>query len=460
MRKKSELRPYQQRAITWCYETLAGILVATMGSGKTAIALTAVSELIEQKEIRHCIVVAPKRVAEMTWPKEIAGWEHLNGKLILAVCTGTPAKRLKILKDWKSRHVTVIGVDNLPWLVSELLKMEEGAGIFDMLVLDETSRFRNPKSKRAKELLRVRRRFGTVIGLTGTPRPSSELDFYMQAAVVTARTLWPKGFYAWRAERFYATDWNQWNWAIQPYWKEQTDREFASICLSIDDADMPELPALNFIWDDIVLPPAARRYYDQMERHLLIEVDGREIEAANAGVAVGKLTQIAAGYVYADGKDDVETLHDAKLEWLTTLIEDLQGEPLLVVYEHLADLDLIRQAAGGPIPVLGSGVSDKDAHAYIEAWNRGLLPVLAIHPASAGHGLNLQDGGRRQAWLSPCWSPEFWDQTIARLHRSGQTRPVFIHVAMAGNTIDEAKRMRVFHKLSAQEALKRYLVKA
>lgn len=460
MRKKNELRPYQDRAVSWLYGRNYGIYIAPMGTGKTATALTSIGEMIEDSHARHALIVAPKRVAEITWPKELTEWEHFAG-LRAAVCRGGPARRRQILRTWKTRELTIIGIDNVQWLVKELLDFAQpGDGIYDLLVLDETSRLRNPKSKRGKELLKVRKHFRTVWGLTGTPRPNSELDLYMPAAIVSNRQLWTKGFYAWQRERFYTTDYNGWNWAIQPHWRDDTNNEFAQITLAVDEHDMPELPDLNFIWDDVFLPPDAAAVYADMERKLLVELNGRDIEAANAGVAVGKLTQIAAGYIYADGHKDVEHLHDAKQEWLADLIEDLQGEPLLVVYEHIEDIRLIEKAAGGPVPRLGHGVSDRDGAWYIGQWNTGAYPVMAIHPASAGHGLNLQHGGHRMAWLSPCWSAEYWDQTIARLHRSGQTHPVYVHVAMGVDTIDHAKRMRVFEKLSAQEALKRYLKKA
>lgn len=461
MRKKSDLRGYQDRAVSWLYGRNYGLYIAPMGTGKTATALTTIGEMIEDHHARHALIVAPKRVAEITWPKELTEWAHFAG-LRAAVCRGSPERRRKTLRTWQTREITIIGIDNVQWLVKELLAFAQpGDGIYDLLVLDETSRLRNPKSKRGKDLLKIRGNFKTVWGLTGTPRPNSELDLYMPAAIISDRQLWPKGFYSWQRERFYTTDYNGWNWVIQPHWRDDTNNEFAQITLAVDENDMPELPDLNFIWDDVFLPDEAMEKYKEMERDLLVELDHRDVEAVNAGVAVGKLTQIAAGYIYGEGgRKDVEPIHDAKLEWLAELIEDLQGEPLLVVYEHVEDIKLIEMAAGGAVPRLGSGVTDYESRRYIDGWNAGLFPVMAIHPASAGHGLNLQHGGHRIAWLSPCWSAEYWDQTIARLHRSGQTHPVYVHVAMAVDTIDHAKRMRVFEKLSAQESLKKYLKKA
>ena len=205
--------------------------------------------------------------------------------------------------------------------------------------------------------------------------------------------------------------------------------------MTVADEDMPDLPPLNVVVSRLELPPAVMATYKTMQRELLVAVEGRAIEAASQMVATGKL----------------------KLDWLRELVESLDGEPLLIVYEFIEDLRAIRQALGG-VPTL-SGASGKEATRLIESWNTGALPLLAFPPASAGHGLNLQFGGSRMAWLSPSWSAELTQQSIARIYRPGQARRVTVHVCVAAGTVDEMKRDRVIGKMSAQQAFQRHLAR-
>ena len=193
---------------------------------------------------------------------------------------------------------------------------------------------------------------------------------------------------------------------------------------------------------------------------LFAEVEDVTILAASAAVATGKLAQLANGFIYGrDGVAGVHRVHEEKAVWLQALVDDLDGEPLIIVYEYQEDIAMIRRLFGD-VPYLGDGVTDARAKIAVDAWNAGELPVFALHPASGGHGLNLQHGGSRMAWISPCWSAELWDQTIARIHRPGQTAHVMVHVCVATNTVDELKRMRVISKLSAQAAFEFYLAGA
>jgi hypothetical protein len=206
----------------------------------------------------------------------------------------------------------------------------------------------------------------------------------------------------------------------------------------------------------VELPDAVMATYRTMARKLVAEVEGRSIEAASRLVATGKLAQLANGFVYDDGADDPVAVHSLKIDWLRELVESLDGEPLLIAYEFIEDLRAIRRAFG-EVPALGGETTAGEAERLVAAWNAGALPLLAFHPASAGHGLNLQHGGARMAWLSPSWSAELTEQAIARIYRPGQTRHVTIHVCVAAGTVDEMKRDRVLGKMSAQEAFKRYL---
>ncbi len=226
--------------------------------------------------------------------------------------------------------------------------------------------------------------------------------------------------------------------------------------MTVADDDMPDLPPLNIIETPLRLPDAVMATYRTMARELFATVEGRSIEAASPLIATGKLAQLANGFLYDEDADDPVFVHSLKIDWLRELVESLDGEPLLIAYEFIQDLRAIRRAFGD-VPALGGATSASEAKRLVEAWNQGALPLLAFHPASAGHGLNLQHGGCHMAWLSPSWSAELTEQAIAQIYRPGQPRRVTIHVCIAAGTVDEMKRNRVLAKMSDQEAFKRHL---
>jgi hypothetical protein len=244
--------------------------------------------------------------------------------------------------------------------------------------------------------------------------------------------------------------------------EEKIAAEFGTVAMTVADQDMPDLPAGNVVVTPIKLPDAVMATYKTMARELFAEIEGRSIEAASPLIATGKLAQLANGFLYDAGAEDPASqpsavhVHDRKLEWLRELVESLDGEPLLIAYEFVEDLCAIRRAFGD-VPALGGLTPAREASRLVADCNEGKLPLLAFHPASAGHGLNLQHGGSRMAWLSPSWSAELTEQSIARIYRPGQTQHVTIHVCVAAGTVDEMKRDRVINKMSAQEAFKRHL---
>jgi SNF2 family DNA or RNA helicase len=455
MRKKTDLRDYQSRTVTTLYESDGHIAVLPMGAGKTASALTATDELMTDGHIRHGLVIAPKRVATNVWPDEIKQWQHLAG-MTYAVLNGNPVERAEKLIRAAQRQLSVIGVDNTQWLVEELKKLPDGHPVFDLLIIDEISRFRNPKSKRAKALLTQASRFKMIWGLTGTPRPNGLEDLFKPCAIVSREALWGRSFYSWRNKRFYPTDWEQRNWVIKPDWEERTNAEAATLMSTLAPEDMPELPEINVIEHYVDLPPDALRAYRTMERRLFADIGSERVLAKSAGVASSKLGQCANGFMYDDAGKGL-WIHDEKRQWIEDLVEDMNGNPLILVYEFIEDLTMFRELFGPNLPVIGDGISDSTASRIIADWNARRLPLLALHPASGGHGLNLQDGGSQMAWISLTWSPEFWEQTIKRIHRPGQKERCFIHVCLARATIDEAKKHRVLEKLSMQDAFRRYL---
>jgi hypothetical protein len=451
MRQKDEMRPYQNRIATHLYEHDEAMAVLRPGGGKTVTALTAIEELIADGVIRHALVIAPKRVARIVWPDEIDLWAHTT-KLRYAILDGSPDWRAMMLsaKQVRLRDITIIGLDVAQWLAEQLKCTHGDSPLFDLLVIDEISRLRNPKSKRAAALAKQANRFKMIWGLTGTLRPNSAQDLFMPARVVTRNRLWGKSFYKWQKQNFYPTDYQQYNWAPLPGAEDRLNAEIAPYIATVADGELIQ-PEPTIVLDKIELPFAARERYDEMESKLMSD----DVFAANAGVATGKLAQLANGFIY-DNDGTAQDVHDAKVEWLKDTVENATG-PTLLVYEFLEDLRVMQSLLGWDMPYLGDGVSDKQSAENIARWNKGELPFMALHPASGGHGLNLQDGGADMAWLSPTWSPEYWEQTIARLNRSGQKRQVMVRVCVASNTVDELKLSRVYGKMTAQEAFEAYL---
>jgi hypothetical protein len=449
------LRSYQERAATWLYEQDAAFLIAPLGAGKGAAALTAFAELVRDGHRRHALVIAPKLVATTVWPAEIAAWPHL-AHLRVAVLDGSPERRRERLAAASARAVTVIGVDLVPWLVDELAAFPDDHPLFDALIIDETSRLRDPSGKRARALLKVAGRFRTRWGLTGTPRPNSSRDLFMPSAIIINGALWGRAFIPWQKRHFRPRDPFGREWVALPGAEERIAADFGTVAMTVADEDMPDLPPLNVVVAPVRLPGTVMATYRTMARELFAEIEGRSIEAASPLIATGKLAQLANGFLYGEGADDPVTVHSLKIDWLRELVESLDGEPLLIAYEFIEDLRAVRRAFG-EVPALGGETSGPEAARLVEAWNEGTLPLLAFHPASAGHGLNLQHGGSRMAWLSPSWSAELTEQAIARIYRPGQTQHVTIHVCVAAGTVDEMKRDRVIGKVSAQEAFKRHL---
>jgi len=268
----------------------------------------------------------------------------------------------------------------------------------------------------------------------------------MPAAIVTDGALWGRAFVPWQKRHFRPRDPFGREWAALPGAEERIAADFGTVAMTVADEDMPDLPALNIIETPLTLPTEVMASYRKMARELFTTAEGRTIEAASALIATGKLAQMANGFLYDANDRGALTVHDLKIQWLKELVEDLQGEPLLIAYEFIEDLRTIQKALKWwwDVPVLGSSTSATETAQLITAWNAGRLPLLAFHPAAAGHGINLQFGGSRMAWLSPSWSAELTEQAIARIYRPGQTRHVTVHVCIATGTVDEMKRNRVF----------------
>ena len=457
MRSIADLRPYQQRIATHLYEQNEAMCVLRPGGGKTIAALTAIADLIDQGEIRHALIIAPKRVARVVWPDEIGEWAHTAG-LTYAVLDGGPEQRLKLLQHAPDRDLTIVGLDVVQWLMEALVAYHTDHALYDLLVIDEASRLRNPKGERAKALAKYAHHWRMIWGLSGTLRPSGPLDLFMPARVVTRGKLWGRSFWKWREQHFYPTDYNGYDWKPLPGAEEKLNAELAPLTVTVAEGEMP-IVTPTVVLDRVELPPAARKQYRDMQAKLMAQTDDETVLAASAAIATGKLAQIANGFVYGDD-NFVNDIHEVKREWLRDLIAEA-SEPTLIVYEYQEDWRMLEHevvlATKQAFRYLGAGVSDRQAAANIADWNAGRLRFMGLHPASGGHGLNLQHGGADMAWISPTWSPEMWEQTIARLARPGQTRPVVVRVCVASGTVDELKLDRVHLKMGAQEAFEAWL---
>src|SRR5262249_21785209 len=273
-------------------------------------------------------------------------------------------------------------------------------------------------------------------GLTGTPRPNSSMDLFMPAAVVTNGALWGRAFMPWQQRHFRPCDFFGREWAALPGAEAKIAASFGTVAMTVADEDMPDLPPLNIVETHITLPTEVMASYRTMARELFTMADGRLIEAASPIIATGKLAQMANGFLYGDGNNDAVPGHDLKIEWLKELVEDLQGEPLLIAYEFIEDLRTIQRALKWwwDVPVLGGPTSAAESSRLVDAWNAGRLPLLAFHPAAAGHGLNLQFGGSRRAGLSPGWAAQATQQAIARLYRPGAARHVTLYAFVPTRT--------------------------
>lgn len=460
MRKKTDLRGAQVRTVDRFYEYPATQAVIGMGGGKTAAALTAFEELQTDGHMQEMFVLAPKRVAQLVWPREVGEWEHLR-RLRVVWVTGTAKQRERLLA--KPADVYTIGVDNTQWFVEWMAKQNAARFARAVLCIDESSRFKNPRGKRGKALAKFLDKvpYGAIWELTGTPRPNGYEDQFMPLRILTRSTLWGKSFDKWRDRNFFPTDWNGYNWSIHPGSRPQIIADINSVSITIPLEEMPDLPKLNdgpeFIeW--VELPREARQVYDEMKRHLLAEIAEGVVTAANMAVMTGKLEQIANGFLYEPDNKIAAMIHSEKLEALLELKEAAVSEPIMVAYQFIEDLERLRAAFPG-LRYFGAGTTDAEAIENERLWNSRQLDVLAVHPASAGHGLNLQTGGSTLLHYGLTWSAELYDQLLKRIHRPGQTRPCFSRPILARDTVDFLKYERVRNKISAQAAFQLLLNK-
>lgn len=437
-----DLHPYQKEAVRFIANNKACALFLDMGLGKTISTLTAIEWLMYYDfSVRKTLVIAPKRVAQSTWTEEVKKWDHTR-HLSLSVLMGNEKKRLEALAA--KADIYVINRENIVWLVNEL----GNSWPFDMIVIDELSSFKSAGSKRFKALRKVRPLASRVVGLTGTPAPNGYMDLWSQIYLLDRGARLGKTITSYRQTYFTpgaASGHVVFNYRIKKGSSEIIDEKLKDLCLTMKGEDYISLPERISLTDTVILSEENMKRYRDLEKKAYLDLGDGEITASNAAALTGKLMQYAHGACY-DENGSVITLHDEKVEALLELIEACTGN-ILLMYWFKHDLDRLRYALSEYDPKVLYGPRD------IEDWNAGKVKLLLVHPASAGHGLNLQAGGSTIVWFSLTWSLELYQQANARLYRQGQQKPVIIHHLVVKGTIEEDVMKALSGKETVQESL-------
>lgn len=451
MLKKEQLHEYQVKAVDMIVNNFNCGLFLDMGLGKTVSTLTAIQELREIGFIDKVLIIAPKKVAQVTWKDEINNWEHLKG-LRISVIDGTAAQRRAAMMA--DADIYTVSRDNVVWLVVE----HGGVKLpYDMVVIDELSSFKNYASKRFKALRRVRKFIPRVVGLTGTPAPNGLIDLWAQMFLIDEGKRLGKTITGYR-DRFFTA--GRRNGDIVYQWDlkspaEETEQKISDlikdICISMSAEDYLKMPDKLMYYDRVKLSDKDFKAYKTFEREQVLEFieSGETITAASAAALSNKLQQFANGAMY-DADRKVLQLHDEKIEKLKELVEAANGQPVLIAYTFKHDLDKIMDALKEYKPV------KLEKPEQIADWNAGKINVLVTHPASAGHGLNLQKGGHIMIWYGLTWALELYQQFNARLYRQGQKKPVSIHHIIATDTVDE----KIIKSLDGKDTTQRSLMDA
>lgn len=443
---KYEPHEYQRYAINYIEDHPFAAVLLDMGLGKTSITLTAIADLLfDSFEVHKVLVIAPLRVARDTWSAELQKWDQLH-HLTYSVAVGSEAERKAALT--KKADIYIINRENVQWLI-EKSKLPFD---YDMIVVDELSSFKNHQSKRFKALMQVRPRIKRVVGLTGTPASNGLMDLWAEFKVIDMGKRLGRFITYYRQEYFVPDAMNGqivYSYRPKPGAEQAIYRKISDITISMKSTDHLKMPELISNEYKVYLSPDEQDAYDEMKKQFILDLPDGEISAANAAALSGKLSQMANGAIYDDAGNTVP-IHEQKLDALEDIIESANGKPLLVAYWYQHDLErIMKRLHDRHIPF-----SKLDKADSIRRWNNGEIPVALIHPASAGHGLNLQTGGNTIVWFGLTWSLELYSQTIARLWRQGQTAETVVvqHIVTDG-TIDEQILRALKAKDKTQSAL-------
>jgi SNF2 family DNA or RNA helicase len=446
MLSRSDLHGYQNTAVDWVKDNPSCALWLDMGLGKTVSTLTAIGDLLGTKEVKRALIIAPLRVALSTWPNEMKRWRHLHRMEYnqLAGCTPKVREARARCTDF---GITIINREMVPWLV----EFWGQRWPYDCVVIDEASAFKSTQAKRWRALRSVLPKITRVIELTATPAANNLIDIWPQIYLLDRgeRLGKTKGIFL---EKFCRQVGNpQWNqWEVRPDRVDRLHSAVADVALRMKADDYLDVPDRIDSVISITLPAKTLSQYKTLQAEFILSLEKGEITAVNAAVQANKLLQLCNGAMYLDD-GGWEAVHDDKLDALAEIVEQ-SNEPVLVAYQFKSDL--ARLKARFPLAV----ALDKDP-ATIDQWNAQKIPMLLAHPASAGHGLNLQKGGRTIVWFGLPWSLELYSQFNGRLHRQGQDKPVLVYHILAPGTVDEAVHQTLKDKDATQgnllEAVKR-----
>jgi len=479
--KESESSPIVWKPEDWMLDAVKFLVMRQFsglfldpGMRKTSITLAALKILIKKGYVKRALIVAPRRVAHLVWPAEIQKWKDFND-IRYEIVHG---KHKQEALD-READVYITTFETLEWLLGCDIKKSPKKGIpqisvpmrnwkqfgFDLLIIDELSKFKHGKSQRSKMIQEVLHTFPRRWGLTGSPAANGLMNLFNQMYVIDRGKALGQYITGYRNDFFERTGWGGYEYALKEGAEKKIYKSISKTVLRISAEDKIKLPAIVENPMKIELPDDARKAYDAMEKDFIIQMYDKVVTAANAATASGKLRQLASGAIYTEEYDDegikkkrqkgdwIE-IHNEKIIAMRELIDEQEGKPILVGYEFQHDLERLLAEFGKNSPVMGGGTSDKKAMQLERAWNRGELPFLFAHPASMGHGLNLQESSNAVAWFTLTWDYELYDQFIKRVRRSGNIHSrVIVHMLLANNTVDEAVLAALGYKGRVQNAL-------
>ena len=436
---------YQDYATKQILDNESYGLFLDMGLGKTVSTLTAIEQLMnDHLEVSKVLVIAPKRVAEDTWSREVFKWQHTKHLRISKVLGSEKARRQALMKD---ADIYVINRENVEWLAEHYA----GKDIpFDMLVVDELSSFKSPKSNRFKALRKIRPAFKRFVGLTGTPAPNSLLDLWSQVYLIDQGKRLGRSITHYRERYFMPASWDRSNPRIVYKYSPRPESEkniyglIDDVCVSMKAKDYLQLPERIDNIMTVTLTGKEREEYERLEKDRILEYMEGDIVASTAASLSQKLLQLSNGASYNENQG-VQKIHDQKLKAFEEIVEEAQGQPILLFYSFIHDRERIQKKFKQAVSI--------DEDKSIERWNAGEIDILLAHPMSAGHGLNLQDGGHIIVWFGLTWSLELYQQANARLHRQGQDETVIIHHILTEDTIDQRVLQVLQGKEKGQDAL-------
>lgn len=443
MLKREDMHAYQAQSVQFIKKQLKCALFLDMGLGKTVSSLTAASDLLDDFLINKVLIVAPLRVANTVWAQEARKWEHLK-HLKTSICTGAAADRLAGLNA--DADIFIINRENIQWLV-ELDNWD-----FDMVIIDESSSFKNPSSKRFKYMRKVLKDLKSIVLLTGTPSPQGYMDLWSQIFLVDRGERLGRNITTYRRNFFTQPPYG-YGWELDPGADRLIKRLISDVCLTMFASDYLTMPGKLNLTEYIEFDTKTQKQYRELEKEFLMSLEaGVDIEAPSAGVLANKLLQVCNGAIYDENKN-YHVIHDAKIKALKDIVEDNPNENFLVAYNFKSDLERLIKAF--PEAKVLSKSGEELSH-----WNEGKIKMLLAHPASAGHGLNAQYGGSIIVWFGLNWSLELYEQFNARLYRQGQKDTVrIIHIVAKGG-IDEKVVIALNDKAATQKDLMEYLSKS